>query len=149
MKYQLADLNNGPFGDVYDTITDAEAALAEIVKDSLAQAKEEILLQEDGDAEREYREPKVFNDEELAEKAEERIREFHSIVEINDEAEAEAEHRSASIIQRQRSGRFDLYLWGKLHGQYSSLIDAMQDAKVAGEHRAFRMLDAMTSKTDD
>lgn len=58
-------------------------------------------------------------------------------------------HRSASTIQRQRSGRFDLYLWGKIHGQYDSAIDAMQDAKVAGEHRAFKMLDAMTSETAD
>ena len=90
MKYQLADLNNGPFGDVYDTIADAEAALAEIVKDCLLQAKEEILLQEEEDAEREYREPKSFSDETLVEMAEERIREFHAIVEINDEAEAEA-----------------------------------------------------------
>jgi hypothetical protein len=28
MKYQIADLNNGPFGDIYDTLEEAEAALA-------------------------------------------------------------------------------------------------------------------------
>lgn len=82
MNYQLADLNNGPFGDVYDTIADAEAALAEIVKDCLLQAKEEILLQEEEDAEREYREPKGFSDETLVEMAEDRIREFHNIVQV-------------------------------------------------------------------
>ena len=32
-KYQLADLNNGAFGDVYDTIEAAEAALAEEIEE--------------------------------------------------------------------------------------------------------------------
>ena len=32
-KYQLADLNNGAFGDVYDTIEAAEAALAEAIEE--------------------------------------------------------------------------------------------------------------------
>ena len=131
MKYQLADLSNGPFGDVYDTLPEAEAALAQEI--AAGQAINNAHAQEYADAGQDV--PQSSD--------------FFSIVEINDEAEAEAEHRSASIIQRQRSGRFDLYLWGKLHGQYISLIDAMQDAKVAGEHRSFRMLDAMTSKTDD
>lgn len=28
MKYQIADLNNGPFGDIYDTLEEAEKSLA-------------------------------------------------------------------------------------------------------------------------
>lgn len=28
MKYQIADLNNGPFGEIFDNLKDAEAALA-------------------------------------------------------------------------------------------------------------------------
>jgi hypothetical protein len=35
-KYQLADLNNGAFGDVFDTIEAAEAALAEAVAEGQA-----------------------------------------------------------------------------------------------------------------
>ena len=36
MKYQLADLNNGPFGDVYESVSDAEKALAEVIAEGQA-----------------------------------------------------------------------------------------------------------------
>lgn len=36
MKYQLADLNNGPFGDVYENLSDAEKALAEVIAEGQA-----------------------------------------------------------------------------------------------------------------
>lgn len=36
MKYKLADLNNGPFGDVYETMADAEKALAAEIKEGQA-----------------------------------------------------------------------------------------------------------------
>ena len=57
--------------------------------------------------------------------------------------------QEASTIQRQRSGSFNLYLWGRLHSQYNSHFEAMQAARLEGEHRAFKMLDAMTSETTD
>ena len=33
MKYQLADLHNGPFGEVFETMAEAEKALAEAIKE--------------------------------------------------------------------------------------------------------------------
>lgn len=36
MKYQLADLNNGPFGDVYESLADAEKALADAIAEGQA-----------------------------------------------------------------------------------------------------------------
>lgn len=35
-KYQLADLNNGAFGDIFDTIEAAEAALEEAIAEGQA-----------------------------------------------------------------------------------------------------------------
>ena len=34
--YQLADLINGPFGDIYDSFAEAQAALAEVVAEGQA-----------------------------------------------------------------------------------------------------------------
>lgn len=31
MKYQIADLNSGPFGEIFDSLEAAEAALAEAI----------------------------------------------------------------------------------------------------------------------
>ena len=36
MKYRLADLHNGPFGDVYETLADAKKALAEAIAEGQA-----------------------------------------------------------------------------------------------------------------
>lgn len=36
MKYQIADLNNGPFGDVYNSLESAEKALAEVIAEGQA-----------------------------------------------------------------------------------------------------------------
>lgn len=36
MAYQLADLNNGPFGDVYASREEAEKALAEVIAEGQA-----------------------------------------------------------------------------------------------------------------
>jgi len=36
IKYQIADINNGPFGSFYSTLTEAEAALAEAIKEGQA-----------------------------------------------------------------------------------------------------------------
>ena len=36
MKYQLADMNNGAFGEVFDTLEQAESALAEVVAEGQA-----------------------------------------------------------------------------------------------------------------
>ena len=33
MKYQLADLHNGPFGEVFETMAEAEKALAEVIEE--------------------------------------------------------------------------------------------------------------------
>jgi hypothetical protein len=33
MKYQIADLNNGPFGEIFDSLEAAEAALAEAIEE--------------------------------------------------------------------------------------------------------------------
>ena len=51
MKYQLADLNNGPFGDVYENLSDAEKALAEEVAEG--QVFNDEYAQECDDAGRE------------------------------------------------------------------------------------------------
>ena len=48
MKYRLADLNNGPFGDVYDTLQEAEAALAQEI--AAGQAINDEHAQECADA---------------------------------------------------------------------------------------------------
>ena len=48
MKYQLADLNNGLFGDVYANLADAEKALAEVVAEG--QAINDEYAQECADA---------------------------------------------------------------------------------------------------
>lgn len=56
------------------------------------------------------------------------------------------EAMAASIIQRTRSGHFDLYLYGKYAGQYDSHSEAVDAAKQAGEARVFRFIDAMKSK---
>ena len=48
MKYQLADLNNGPFGEVYETLADAEKALAEEIAEG--QAVNDEYAQEYADA---------------------------------------------------------------------------------------------------
>ena len=48
MKYRLADLNNGPFGDVYETLADAEKALAEEIAEG--QAFNDEYAQECADA---------------------------------------------------------------------------------------------------
>ena len=48
MKYQLADLNNGPFGEVYETLADAEKALAEEIAEG--QAANDEYAQECADA---------------------------------------------------------------------------------------------------
>jgi len=36
MTYQIADLINGPFGDTYDTLGEAEKALAECIEEGKA-----------------------------------------------------------------------------------------------------------------
>ena len=36
MKYRLADLHNGPFGDVYENLSDAEKALEEAIAEGQA-----------------------------------------------------------------------------------------------------------------
>lgn len=36
MKYQIADLVNGPFGDIYDNLADAEKALQEAIEEGQA-----------------------------------------------------------------------------------------------------------------
>ena len=51
MAYQIADLNNGPFGDVYDNLADAENALAEVIAEG--QAINDEHAQEYADAGRE------------------------------------------------------------------------------------------------
>lgn len=51
MKYQLADLNNGPFGDVYENLADAEKALAKEIAEG--QAFNDEYAQECEDAGRE------------------------------------------------------------------------------------------------
>lgn len=51
MKYQLADLNNGPFGDMYENLADAEKALAEVIAEG--QAVNDEFAQEYADAGRE------------------------------------------------------------------------------------------------
>ena len=33
IKYQLADMNNGVFGDVFDSLEEAEAALADAIEE--------------------------------------------------------------------------------------------------------------------
>lgn len=33
MKYQIADLVNGPFGDIYESLADAEKALQEAIQE--------------------------------------------------------------------------------------------------------------------
>ena len=48
MKYQLADLNNGPFGDVYESLADAEKALADAIAEG--QAINDAHAQECADA---------------------------------------------------------------------------------------------------
>ena len=48
MKYQIADLNNGPFGDMYENLADAENALAEVIAEG--QAVNDELAQEYADA---------------------------------------------------------------------------------------------------
>jgi len=58
MKYQLADLNNGPFGDVYDTPAEAEAALAQEV--AAGQAINDEYAQECADAGREVPQARDF-----------------------------------------------------------------------------------------
>lgn len=35
-RYQIADLNNGPFGDIYRTLPEAKAALAEVIREGQA-----------------------------------------------------------------------------------------------------------------
>lgn len=37
MKYQIADLNNGPFGEIFDNLEAAEAALAEAIAEGQAE----------------------------------------------------------------------------------------------------------------
>lgn len=37
MKYQIADLNNGPFGEIFDNLEAAEAALAEVIAEGRAE----------------------------------------------------------------------------------------------------------------
>lgn len=51
MKYRLADLHNGPFGDVYEKLADAEKALAEAIAEG--QAINDEHAQEYADAGRE------------------------------------------------------------------------------------------------
>ena len=48
MKYQLADLHNGPFGDVYENLADAEKALEEAIAEG--QAFNDEYAQECADA---------------------------------------------------------------------------------------------------
>lgn len=48
MKYRLADLNNGPFGDVYENLSDAEKALEEAIAEG--QAFNDEYAQECADA---------------------------------------------------------------------------------------------------
>ena len=84
-KYQLADPVNGTFGETYDTLEAAEAALDELVSELLETAKEEVKLEEEEVAARRCREPQDFDDEELTELAEDRIRNFHSIEEVGEE----------------------------------------------------------------
>ncbi len=58
MKYQLADLNNGPFGDAYSSIEDAEKALAEVVAEG--QSINDEHAQECADAGREVPQARDF-----------------------------------------------------------------------------------------
>ena len=51
MAYQIADMNNGPFGDVYKNLADAEKALAEAIAEG--QAINEEHAQDYADAGRE------------------------------------------------------------------------------------------------
>lgn len=81
-KFQIADEVNGPFGEVFDTLSQAEAEMDSLVDEFLEQAKEEILLLEQEAAERECREPVEYSEGELAKLAEARIRDFHTIVEV-------------------------------------------------------------------
>lgn len=84
-KYQLADLVNGNFGEIFGTIEEAESALDDVVAENLETEKEVIILDEERDADRECREPEDFTQEELARRAEKRIRKFHSVEEIEEE----------------------------------------------------------------
>ena len=79
-KYQIADQNNGPFGEIYETEAAAEAALDDLVSELLPTACEEVKLQEEQEADRHYRDPKSFTEEELHRLAEARIRDFHHII---------------------------------------------------------------------
>ena len=54
---------------------------------------------------------------------------------------------AASSIARQRSGSFDLYLWGQRAGQFDSVMQAEKAAKSAGEKRTFRFVDATSWQT--
>jgi hypothetical protein len=51
MKYQIADLNNGPFGEIFDNLKDAEAALAEVIAEG--QAENDLHASEYAEAGRE------------------------------------------------------------------------------------------------
>lgn len=66
MKYQIADLNNGPFGDMYNSLESAEKALAEVIAEG--QAINDEHAQEYADAGQEV--PKA--------------RDFFEIVEVDD-----------------------------------------------------------------
>lgn len=47
MAYQLADLSNGPFGEVFDTLAEAEKALAEVIAEGQALNEEHAQVYAD------------------------------------------------------------------------------------------------------
>lgn len=52
-----------------------------------------------------------------------------------------------SSIQRERSGYFALYLFGRFAGQFNSVFDATEAARASGEKRPFKGIDATSHET--
>lgn len=81
--YQLADQVNGLFGEIYASIEEAEAALEELVLEHLDGEKEVVLIEVEQAAVKIFRAPVDFTEAELSAIAESRIRNFHSIEEVD------------------------------------------------------------------
>ncbi|NLD15864.1 MAG: hypothetical protein GX665_12385 [Gammaproteobacteria bacterium] len=90
MKYQIADQINGPFGDIYDNLADAEKELESLFSEHLAGEMEglEIMLETTewmSPADDDYKHLESLRaGDSLEEVARRRMAEFTEIVEVED-----------------------------------------------------------------
>lgn len=121
MKYRLADLNNGPFGDVYDTLQEAEAALAQEI--AAGQAINDEYAQECADAGRDV--PQSSD--------------FFSIVEVMTALDLyEAAFDSANDYAEETAEYVQQYA----EGAFEKFVDIDVCEKIAACRRAYKGIDS-------